>query len=108
MPILQIDTYDRAIFESVMPFTDEDLTDRETFPSLPTSIATVMEQYVKNNQLPSVRQPLDGMVYDGDKIIVTLTWLDLTAAQEYVADKISRADAGAMPALISSVVEVRD
>ena len=104
MPILQIDTYDRAIFESVMPFTDESLSDRVDFLTLPPDVQELMKEHVAAGRLPATRQPADGMVIDGDKIIVTITWLDLKAAQDYVADKLSRN----IISIISSVVEVRD
>lgn len=106
MPILQIDTYDRAIFESTVPFTDEDLNDRTDFLTLPPPIAEMCKDYVLAGAIPSERQPADGIEITEDKIIVTLTWFDLQAAQEYVANKLYVNNG--ISGLISSEVVVRD
>lgn len=100
MTIRQIDTYDRAIFESVSHFTDESLNDRSDFSTLPAELADMCKAHVATGAIPAERQPTDSFVVTDEHVIITLTWGDLTAAQEWVASKLERNILG----LISSVV----
>jgi len=107
MPILQIDTYDRTVFEAAMPFTDADLNDRTDFATLPRDMIELCKYNVANGKMFPERQPDDGVVFTDNTVVVTLTWMDQTAAEEYVAEKLARAQSNNLIGLISSVVEVR-
>ena len=87
MTILIIDTYDRATFESLSPFTEETLGDRTEFRDVGPEGAEILKNYVANGLLPSERQPTDTFVVTDDHVIVTFTWNDLAAAEAWQARK---------------------
>jgi hypothetical protein len=98
MAILIIDTYDRAIFESLASFTDESLNDRTDFLTLPPAAAALCKQFVEMGAIPTERQPTDSFVVTDDHVILTLTWLDLECATRYQEFKATQT----RPGLISS------
>ena len=101
MAILIIDTYDRAIFESLSIFTDETLGDRTEFRGVGEEGAEILKNCVANGALPSERQPTDTFVVTDEHVIVTITWNDLSAAEEWQARKTAPATA-VRPGLIST------
>ena len=104
MTILQIDTYNRNIFEAAMIFTNESLDDRTEFSTLPPDLAEMCKAHVASGAAPATRQPTDSFVVTDEHVIVTFTWNDLAVAQQWSADKLTRNVMG----LVSSVVVVSD
>ena len=98
-----IDTYDREIFESLGTFNDASLNDRTDFLTLPPDLAEICKAHVANGAIPSERQPTDSFVVTDNHVVVTLTWLNLEAAQQYSANKLASNNT----ALISSEVVER-
>jgi hypothetical protein len=98
MAILIIDTYERGVFESLSTFTDESLGDRTDFQSLPAAGAEVCKRYVASGAIPSTRQPTDSFVVTDEHVIVTFTWFDRAAAEEYQTFKSTQV----RPGLVSS------
>ena len=101
MAILIIDTYDRAIFESLSPFTDESLGDRTEFRGVGDEGAEILKNYVEAGFLPSERQPTDTFVVTDEHVIVTFTWLDRDAAEAWQTRKTAKTSP-VRPGLIST------
>jgi hypothetical protein len=104
MTILQIDTYDRNIFEATAMFNAESLNDRAEFSTLPQHIADEVKAHMAAGKFPTEKQPTDAFVVTDEHVIVTITWLDAETAQQHVAAKLTKNIMG----LISSVVVVSD
>ena len=100
MTVLQIDTYNRNVFEATAMFNAESLNDRAEFSTLPQHIAAEIKEYMAAGKFPIEKQPTDAFVVTDEHVIVTITWLDLEAAQQHVATKLTKNIMG----LISSVV----
>ena len=98
MAILIIDTYDRAIFESLSIFNDESLNDRTDFLTLPPEWAELCKKFVAMGAIPSERQPTDSFVVTDDHVIVTFTWGNIQAAERYQEFKATQT----RPGLIST------
>jgi hypothetical protein len=103
MAILLIDTYDRAIFESLSMFTEESLGDRTNFTAHTLPNAERLKQFVAIGWLPSERQPTDTFVVTDEHVIVTITWNDRRGAENWHGNKL----ASSPPGLISTeLVEI--